>query len=267
MKLHSIAFSLLVFFASATSLAADKADKKVKTEAATTTETEVTTSPTGAEKVNVENIKEKYWARGDEQELGVVQNRAYSKSHKIEVSLVGGVISSDPFLSTQVYGMTLGYHFSEYLNLHLLGWKEVVNTSNAFTSYQNSIKAKGGVPAIPATNNPNWYLGPEVSWSVLYGKLSVLGKSIVYYDLHLLGGVGITNTFDGSEFTPSIGVGQQIYLSRVISIAVDYRMMIYGENIYTLDGSPTQNVPTGSRTNYTNAITLGVQFLIGAEKK
>ena len=40
-----------------------------------------------AERVNVDTIKEKYWARGDQSELGVVQNRAYTKAHKWEFGL------------------------------------------------------------------------------------------------------------------------------------------------------------------------------------
>src|SRR5262245_10788021 len=53
------------------------------------------------ERVNVENIKQKYWARGDESELGVVQNRLYSKANKLELSLLGGILSTDPFLSVK----------------------------------------------------------------------------------------------------------------------------------------------------------------------
>src|SRR5476649_915658 len=57
-----------------------------------------------AEHVNVENIKSKYWARGDESELGVVQNRLYSKEHKIEVGVFGGVVATDPFLQVNSVG-------------------------------------------------------------------------------------------------------------------------------------------------------------------
>src|SRR4051812_6211150 len=53
-----------------------------------------------AERVNVESIKQKYWARGEESELGVVQNRLYSKEHKVEIAGFYGFLGSDPFLNT-----------------------------------------------------------------------------------------------------------------------------------------------------------------------
>src|SRR4051812_36371765 len=56
------------------------------------------------EQVNVENIKERYWARGNETELGVVQNRAYSKTNKLELGFLGGVAFSDPFLTLKYLG-------------------------------------------------------------------------------------------------------------------------------------------------------------------
>src|SRR5882724_4686107 len=70
------------------------------------------------ERVNVENIKQKYWARGDESELGVVQNRLYSKAGKFELALFGGLLSTDPFLNVTALGGSLGYHFSEYVSFH-----------------------------------------------------------------------------------------------------------------------------------------------------
>jgi hypothetical protein len=51
--------------------------------AAPTATAPATGDTTNAERVNTEAIKEKYWARGDESEIGVVQNRLYSKANKV----------------------------------------------------------------------------------------------------------------------------------------------------------------------------------------
>ncbi|HTL13265.1 MAG TPA: hypothetical protein VL588_12295, partial [Bdellovibrionota bacterium] len=40
-------------------------------------------APQDSDAVAVDSIKEKYWARGDQTEIGVVQNRMYSKTHKL----------------------------------------------------------------------------------------------------------------------------------------------------------------------------------------
>ena len=154
--------------------------------------------------VNVDQIKEKYWARGDENEMGVVQNRAYSKARKFTLGVVGGVINSDPFIANSAMGFNLGYHFSEYLSISALAWRSLSTPSAALVAYQ---QFSGGASN---TNPQNAYFGGEVAGSILYGKLSVLGKSIIYYDLHLLGGIGSTGTENGNFLTGHVGIGQQI---------------------------------------------------------
>lgn len=211
---------------------------------------------TEAEQVNVDIIKEKYWARGDEAELGVVQNRAYSKALKLEAGVFGGFVTSDPFLNTKSSGLTLGFHFNEYFALHLMGFKSYVAPSSALTTFEETLKAT-------TNNNPaTGFLGSEVAASFLYGKLSLIGKAIIYYDMHVLGGMGATLTETGNYFTPSIGIGQQVYLSKMISLRVDYRLMRYNETLVEKVITPKLGEVLGSRVNWTNSITLGVDFLV-----
>ncbi len=211
---------------------------------------------TNAEKVDVENIKEKYWARGDESELGVVQNRLYSKSHKFELGVFGGFMTSDPFLAVKGLGASLGFHFSEVWAFHLVGWKESASPSSALETLEGSGKKAN-------TNLPQWFLGGEVAASILYGKLSLVGKKIIYYDMHLLGGAGATSTENGTYFTPHVGIGQQIYLNQWSSLRVDYRLQRYDERIREKEITPILGQDVGGRTNWTNTITFGVDFLFG----
>jgi outer membrane beta-barrel protein len=222
-----------------------------------------TTDASGGERVNVENIKQKYWARGDESELGVVQNRLYSKAGKFEFGLLGGVVATDPFLSVQSLGFSLGYHFSEYLSFHGIAWKTYVGPSSASDAFTSELQSHGGIPAIPDSNFQNYFYGGEVRWSFLYGKLSVLGKAIIYYDFRFLGGVGITNTQTGNDFTPYLGVGQQVFLSKTLSLLIDYRLMRYNEVLLQKSNPAAPNTLGESRTNWTDAITLGFSFMFG----
>ncbi|MCM2324268.1 MAG: outer membrane beta-barrel domain-containing protein [Oligoflexia bacterium] len=226
-----------------------------------------TAAAEAAERVNVENIKEKYWARGDESEIGVVQNRLYSKANKIEIGMFGGSLTTDPFLTVKSVGGSFGFHFSEYLAAHFLAWKTYVGHSGAYTGFQEAIQEQEGIPAIPSTNDPKSYFGAEGAASILYGKLSLIGKAIIYYDMHLNGGLGVTSTYTGNYFTPSIGIGQQVYLNKQISFRLDYRAMFYRERIVTrqtaADQGAINEVSKGTRTNWTHAITLGVNFFFG----
>lgn len=213
------------------------------------------------ERVEVDNIKEKYWARGEQSELGVVQNRLYSKENKIELGTFGGLISSDPFLSTKNVGFSLGFHFSEYLAVHALAWKAFTSPSSALTTFEDKVHA--------TTNNnpPRSYYGIEGSASMIYGKLSLLGKSILYYDMHVMAGVGSTNTDTskrfGNYFTPHIGIGQQVFLSNYMCMRIDYRLMEYREHLTEKNITPKLGEDVGVRTNWTHAVTMGVTFFIG----
>jgi outer membrane beta-barrel protein len=218
-------------------------------------------SLSGAERVNVENIKEKYWARGDESELGVVQNRLYTKEHKFELGVFGGTAVSDPFLSVKSLGGLAGYHFSEYFSLNVMGFKEFVGPSSALELLQLP-SGSGGLGTTANTNEPRWFLGSEVAASFLYGKLSLIGKAIIHYDMHVLGGVGVTSTESGKYFTPYVGIGQQIYLSKWISLRLDYRLMEYSETILEKVRPSLIGQSVGTRANYTNSIVLGLNFLI-----
>ncbi len=212
-----------------------------------------------AESVNIDAIKQKYWARGDETELGVVQNRTFSKNRRFELGVLGGVSFSDPFLSVSQVGFDFGYHFTENLGLHLIAWKSFVSPSSALSTFEQEKHATAN------TNNPKNYFGVEGMGSLLYGKLSVLGKSIIYYDLYGLAGIGSMGTESGRYIAPSLGIGQRFYLGKYVSLRFDYRLMVYKENILEKQIVTHLGQVSDTRTNWNNVITLGLSFLIGGE--
>jgi outer membrane beta-barrel protein len=176
-----------------------------------------------AEVLEVEKVKEKYWAQGEESQLGVVQNRAYSKAGKLQLGLLGGKAIDDPFLSNTVYGFDVGYNFNEFWGLSVLGLNYKVSPSSALEQMRKP----------PSSKNANTvatysYLGAEGTASFLYGKLSLMGARIVYYDMHLTFGGGLTNTEnDKLGMTGSVGIGQRFYITQPLSLRFDYRMQTF----------------------------------------
>ena len=209
------------------------------------------------ERVNVDSVKEKYWARGDQTELGVVQNRTYTKAKKFELGVFGGFTSSDPFLDIRLVGASFGYHFTEYLGLNIVGWKTLVSPSSALKTFQDT---RG---ATTNTNEPRAFYGAEGSASLIYGKLSLLGSVILHYDFHFLLGGGLTNTESGNYATGILGVGQQLYVGNSVSFRVDYRLMPYHEDIREKVIPTKIGQVVGSRMNWSNTVTLGLTFLFG----
>ncbi len=241
-----------LFFALFYSIAVSFAEEKI--------ENKIQVAELDSKNVNVDMIKEKYWARGNESEMGVVQNRLYSKENKLEFGLLSGIISSDPFLNTKIVGGSLGFHFSEYFGVRMIGWKNIVSPSTALKTFEDTLGAT-------TNNNPaKYFLGAEGSASVLYGKLSLIGKAIIYYDFHLLGGMGLTGTESGTYFTPYVGLGQNVYLSKNFSLRIDYRLQRYNEKIIEKVITPKLGQVVGERVNWSNAVTLGVNFLFGGNQ-
>jgi outer membrane beta-barrel protein len=252
---------------------ADDTRNLKSTAAPTTNPGPATETDSEAERVNVDTIKEKYWARGDQSELGVVQNRAYTKAHKFELGVFGAVVATDPFLSVYAPGLTLGYHLSEYIAIQALYIKDFVGPSSALSTLQKDLTSQNSgnsTGANTSTNPPRYYAGGEVVGSILYGKLSVLGQAIIYYDMNVLLGVGMTDTQNGNYVTEHVGLGQQVYLSKRLSVKFDYRLMHYTETIYDTViplGAAGYHADLGNRANWTNVFALGVSFLLGSDEQ
>jgi outer membrane beta-barrel protein len=207
------------------------------------------------EKLDTNALKNKYWARGDSTQLGVVQNRTYSKARKFALGMFGGTVMSDPWLNTTTYGASLGYHFNEFMSAELLYMKDIVGPSSALELFRSK---NGRVN----TNEPKNYYGAEGVFSLIYGKVSLLGSSIIYYDMHMNAGLGRTSTDSGSYLTPSVGLGQRYFISQKMSIRLDYRMMIFREQLIEQTDTSKLGTIAGTRTNFSNTITLGLDYLL-----
>lgn len=212
------------------------------------------TTQNEAQEVDVKNIRKRYWARGDKARIGVVQNRKFTKKNKFELGVFGGFVSSDPFLDNKGVGLRLGYHFSEFIGLNIFGFKDLVTDSAAAIAFAQNTQGKAN------TNIPNYYVGAEGLFSFLYGKLSLLGAEIIYYDLYFALGGGLRDTETGQSLSGTAGLGQRFFVGSNISIRLDYRIIYFKENI------PEKVVPQKAgtlypRTNVTHPIFLGVDFL------
>ncbi len=208
--------------------------------------------------VEVDNVKEAYWNRTSDGDIEVVQNRQYSKKHRLSVAGSFGTVSADPFLSVKSASAGFGFHFTETLGVSAIYKKFLVSNSSYLDELQSGLIT--GTASTANTNKPNAFYGGEVTWSPLYGKISLSGASIVHYDAHVLLGAGITDTESGKYFTPSIGFGPEFYLSNTFALRLDYRLAVYKETIpeRVLVSRPN----AGERTNYSHQVALGVEIFL-----
>lgn len=232
--------SILIFLLTLQTYAGESKKKKTSTQ---------------AQEVELEAIQEKYWVGGDKKSMGVVQNRKFTKAGRFQFGLLAGKIYSDPFLDMNNVGGIFGYHFNEYWSLSLVGWRTFTSASKALETFEENRGATAN------TNPPYGYLGLETNASFLYGKLSLAGLKIIYYDLHLSGGTGVTFTETGNYLTPSLGLGQRFYLTDHFSLRLDYRLMYYRETIIEKEVPTRRGQSVGERDNWSNVITIGIDFM------
>ncbi len=210
-----------------------------------------------AERVDLKAIQRDYWANQKNSEVEAVQNRLYTKTHRFEIGLFGGVVNTDPFLNVRDYGMSLGFYLSESIGIKAVYFKDSVSYSSAHDTLTkvNNITAN--------TNFPRDYYGGEFSFNPLYGKLSLLGKSILYSDLFLLAGGGMRGTESGSIPAVTVGLGAQLYVSRFLSLRLDYRLIYFKEHVFQKYPEDKIGTDLGARTELSSMVTLGLTFLFG----
>lgn len=198
------------------------------------------------EKIEVQSMKKRYWTVGNEDLMDVVQNRLYVKKGRIELAARYGFYSDDPFMNQKSVGGSVGYHISELVSLHAFYSSISSNGSEAYKQAQKQ-------SFTPVVNPAKSLMGLETRFSLLYGKLSVLGKKIIYYDFNVTGGVARLKTENNdTPLAYFVGLGQQIYLTRELFLTIDYKLMRHSEK-YTA---------TTNRSLTTNWIQLGVGLFL-----
>ena len=105
--------------------------------------------------------------------------------------------------------------------------------------------------------------GAEARASLLYGKLSLLGRKILYYDLHGGAGAAMVRTENGTYPAPVLSIGQNIFLSNSLTFRVDYRLLAFREDIIEREITAKLGQNVGTRTNFTNSVTFGFSWIWG----
>jgi outer membrane beta-barrel protein len=202
------------------------------------------------ERIDVQSMKRRYWTVGNEDLMDVVQNRLYTKKGRMEFAARYGFWSDDPFQSQKTMGLSGGYHLSEFLSIH--GFYASVSSANN-QAYTAALAATNN-NILPDINPAKSVYGAEARASLIYGKLSLLGKSIVYYDLNVAAGLSQHKATVGSSTGYFVGLGQQFYLNKTLFLTVDYRMLFH------TDQFPSTQTPTRQRTRAltTSWIQVGV---------
>jgi outer membrane beta-barrel protein len=210
---------------------------------------------TGAsDKVDVSDLEKKYWASKDT-DFSVVQNRLYSKAGRFALTAQYGFLINDQWSDGPTFSGSLGYYFSERLGVE--GHLQVTNSVD--NKALSNLKSQAGTANHGKIKG---YQGLSLNWVPFYAKMSILNSSIMYFDMAISPGVGVTaydqQREDGniSKTAPTVAldVTQSFFFSKYAAFRVDYKNRWFQEEVVRFR-TPSSSVNT--ETAQTSLLTFG----------
>ncbi len=137
----------------------------------------------GSDKLDIKKLEQKYWAAKDD-DFNVVQNRRYVKAERFYLTAAAGIPFNDPYSTGTLVNGSLGYFFNERWGLEATYNSASLKDNDAVKQFVDTYAA------IPDHNilKSSYFLSGI--WVPFYAKMSVLDKSIIYFDMGLSVGVG-----------------------------------------------------------------------------
>jgi outer membrane beta-barrel protein len=197
-----------------------------------------------------------------------VENRFFLKQQRFELAPMFGYVPNNPFARRFSGAIGLGYHFNETV------------AANVYVSYspdagENDLKGLVTVlldraHSADSTTAANFqqpldkvslaFTG-SVSWHPIYGKINLVGETVLNFDLYGQIGAGMVSktnwvakydegadtedpnadivalTEAGNEVkvSPMVGVGTNYFINQLMAVKIDARTMFY------IDQKPTYN--------------------------
>lgn len=171
----------------------------------------------------------------------VVRPQLYGAGNKIEVGVVAGYVSNDPYYRVINPGLVVTYHFNDRSAIEIHGGMGLHSPKQLLSQVRQKI---GRDPDI--ISRPQFFVTGNYMWAPIYGKINAFGEVVLHYDLYVLAGLGIvmdeieTNTagspsqktiatqvFPATDFA----IGQHFFLSKRTALRFELRPYIFWEQI------------------------------------
>jgi outer membrane beta-barrel protein len=213
------------------------------------------------DKIDISDIEKKYWAPKDT-DFTVVQNRLYSKAHRLSLTLGYGLTVNDSYNNGDNYEAILNYYWSERYGMQLT-YIDTVSVDNKLTT---AFREQNG--ALPDYNKATGFYGAAFNWVPFYAKMSFLNSKIMYFDLSISPGIGDTSyhqlTASGNQaansLTYTLDITQQLFLSKNFAFRFDFQNHWYNETVlkYQTRGDVGGGTPVSEDFNHTIILLFGI---------
>ncbi len=221
--------------------------------------------------------------KGNDPVQDVVQNRFFLKDGRFEIAGAGGYVPNNPMVQRISGGFFGAYHLSEKFaaegavmyfpdlssnDLKSLT-KELVNIASD-RSGQSNFEQPVQKMMLGATF--------VARWSPIYGKINLIGESVLNFDLYFVGGLGMLSSkkyyayaeddtiqlrFEGNEVTVpvNVGLGMDFFVTQSVAVKLDARSFIYRAPAPIYD--PDDQEQLNRMRIYNDIVTsIGVSYFI-----
>lgn len=184
-------------------------------------------------------------------EISVIQRRFMPKTGRFELFGGGTIVTNDPFFNTLGGVVKLGYFLTET-------WGVEFNYFGLTTTERDATKELQDIQNV-ATESlayPKSYMGLDVMWAPIYGKMTWLNDRIIPFDLYFSAGYGTTNTSSGENAgTIHVATGQIFSLTKSVAFRWDFSWNFFNASFVN---SQNGNKETNSFNNL--FLTVGMSW-------
>ena len=184
----------------------------------------------GGNKVILDRAK----ALAPEQSVTVIQNRAVSRTNRVEISPeFSGSFGGEAYSKTKSVGMKVNYHINPRWSLGLkyntsfntLTPEGEASVNRAIADYE----ANPGKPDMPfpQLDYQKSEMMALVNWYPFYGKMNMMDKGIAQFDVYGIGGLGQVQLSSGAKSSYTAGLGVGFWLNKNISTRAEMRYQNY----------------------------------------
>lgn len=151
-------------------------------------------------------------------EISVIQKRFLPKTGRFQLFGGAAVLTNNPFFNTMGGVAKASYFLSETWGLEL-------NYFGLTTSERMTTEELRNIQGVSTENlvYPKSFIGVDVVYVPIYGKISWFNRRIIPFDLYFSGGFGTTNTQAGEDAgTLHLATGQIFALSKAYAVRWDF---------------------------------------------
>ncbi len=192
-------------------------------------------------------------------EVSIIQKKYLPKTERFQLYVAPGMTTNSPWFLNLGAKVNATYHFTESFGFEISG----LFLSNSERQVAKEIRDNNDLEPEKFVNTKS-YIGADLFWAPIYGKISFLNDRIVPFDMYFTfgGGTSSTNSEEGNVPTLHAGMGQIFAMSKRMAFRWDYSW-----THFSATSTPGKSGAKGTKSDYDDLIlTAGLSFFFPEAK-